>query len=253
MGVFRFVLFYFFIVALCTNIPLKFKDSNCNTAAGSIEIHYISERRRLSRAQQEDKYYRVKEILNGYANTISEDMDIVDGFVYEEMSRREYAIVPRPDEGTGHDESNLTWIVSSFLTMAVSISMVLFYVLKRSERRWKDAVDKDEDKDHADRNLELLIEADDLKCEEFPVKSIEPVVAEEIISGEVVSNRESVYDYGLVCIAESIDEEEEFAVQRNQLLREYNIPTIVNNLDEDDNEVLSTGGQLCGDGFGFNI
>jgi hypothetical protein len=191
----------------------------------------------LSASQQENIFIAVKNILNTYASSIAG----VDGLVYEEVSPIGYAVTHNSDNGS---TQNWKWILPTFLLSAFAVSMLGIIAVKKREKLWRDVVNRDSaNVDSVNGDMKSFIKSEEKHtCEVlFPVKAVGSIQAEDVV---VVG--EAIYNYDTLGQPFSIDEENENMVQRMQLLREYNIPDIDDNIQDQNEAVSSTQGEVCG-------
>jgi hypothetical protein len=191
----------------------------------------------LSASQQENIFIAVKNILNTYASSIAG----VDGLVYEEVSPIGYAVTHNSDNGS---TQNWKWILPTFLLSAFAVSMLGIIAVKKREKLWRDVVNRDSaNVDSVNGDTKSFIKSEEKHtCEVlFPVKAVGSIQAEDVV---VVG--EAIYNYDTLGQPFSIDEENENMVQRMQLLREYNIPDIDDNIQDQNEAVSSTQGEVCG-------
>eukprot|EP00551_Chaetoceros_affinis_P013246 CAMPEP_0203685634 /NCGR_PEP_ID=MMETSP0090-20130426/48647_1 /ASSEMBLY_ACC=CAM_ASM_001088 /TAXON_ID=426623 /ORGANISM="Chaetoceros affinis, Strain CCMP159" /LENGTH=715 /DNA_ID=CAMNT_0050554837 /DNA_START=2331 /DNA_END=4478 /DNA_ORIENTATION=+ len=229
---------------LCMESFNKFEGSVCNKASGSIEIFLYSERRRLEETKEDELFDTLEEILNLYADSISEESNVVVGLHYDKLSREAYGMSTLPDGGTssGHDYRGLISLI--FVGLVLTILLSTMFVIKNNERRHRQAREPRYDGNGGSEDLNLF-EPDvtaQASNKHFPVRPIEDIIVTNAICLE-----SSAYDFSEIDIPLAPIEEEE-VIQRRQLLREYTIPTIVRDLhDQEEDDVCSVAAELCGD------
>ncbi len=157
----------------------------------------------------------MKEILDDYADIVSEDIDLVSGMQYGTLSAAPFEVKP-PEPAFFESTSKWKWILPAFIGGAVIITIFGFIMLRSNARRWKDSTHVQV---AVDGDTSALFENNTMRFSDmqFPLRAIED--SDGIMSGEVA------YDYDGIGSPVSYNEEEEIKIQRRQLTKEFVMPS----------------------------
>ena len=199
----------------------------CVGIAGSIEVLIAAQpsRRRLYNDEKEERIFElVKEILDEYADTLSEDIDMIVGLRYGELSRRPFVSSSMDSGFSGSSIEKWTWITPAVVAGAVLITLLAIMVLRRNDSRLREVVHQAETIDSVTATLCGTPNNVAESKVQFPVRAMES--RNKNNNDEVVVVEDLVYNYDAIGRPASFNEIEELATQRAQLMKEYALPNI---------------------------
>ena len=217
----------------------------------------------LLRNEQNDFFNTIEMILNEFADSTFEDLDVVVGLHYHKLSRQSYEISHRPNYERNEFILNWKWIFVISVATALVFTVMAILFIRKDGNRFREVVQVE------------TIEEKDLPYL-FPITPIQTIKADDnVITGEVVRscgainsssqmniydedtgqkeqlfsqpnsrlalNNEDqsedgsddknqgdnvVYDFDSIHLISSTNEDDENIVQRRQLLRRYSFPNL---------------------------
>ena len=215
--------------ALCQNIPDEYRNSKCYAAGGSVEIYRLLETRRRLNDKDNDLYQLIELILSSYGGSFFND-DYVDidvaGLSYSSFSPHAHPLVP---VSSADPASKWKWSLPTFALFAFIASMSILVLHREGRRRLRHVTTNESDEE---RDTDTLFRSHEKYRSDinFPLSPIENDAANK--ERKEVESVEDIYDYDQICPVASTNDDDETAMQQRQLLREYTIPTLAQNVIE---------------------
>lgn len=226
-----FLCFFFLLsTEVCEEIPEEYVDTLCTAIAGSIEVILDdATRRRLASDVDEERIFEiVKEILDNYADVVSQDIDLVTGMQFGTLSRKPFEVSPYEPVYT-NTLPIWRWALLALVVGGIIFTVFGFTVLRRNGRRLREVTRRERGVSR-DRTSSRVIDVKGSSQMHFPLRAMESVSRGDNMAEEVVYDYEGI----LGCPISSFNAEEEAEIQRRQLMKEFAMPsmTALNKLED---------------------
>ncbi len=222
---------------LCDEIPEEFSSTECTAIAGSIQVLLDEENRRLFSNDKEERVFQVvREILDDYAGTLSEDIELVAGVRYGQLSRQAFASSPLELDSSNNSPQKWKWGLPVFVIGAIIITVIAIMVLRDDRHRWRETTVNRGGIVGGDEASVFSTSYRDGSSIQFPLQAME--------LGQDDEDDQKIYDYEVIGSPNPFNASEEIAIQRKQLMKDYVMPFALWGLD-DDNETNGYGEDAC--------
>ena len=192
-------------IGLCDGISIDFPNSDCRGATGHVKIMYEG-------GDIDDVRVKVADLLNESAETISGHIPTVDGLEFINVSEQANAILPPPPTVI----PKLTWVIPALIVGSVLFLYLAFILVSGTKQRISTQHIQDDEMD------EGLLESHDKLQSPNTARSTGGVQ----FPIPMKSNTWEKVDWDKVDVIYNDGVEDDIAVQRAALSREYTIPTV---------------------------